>query len=261
MEEKMKLYKVQATVLSIATACLSLATTSAYAIGGSSGTLTAPVTGFARDFKTINPISDAKITILENGEQITTDKNGHFGPIQWPIGKPLTMVIEKPGYRTTQSATVIVPPGGLTTPYNNITLQPIDLLTFYLFEFAMGKTLNEEDCHVATTITAYHKILGDLPQGESHSIAQLSPATNETPHYFGVFTSGPMKDYPNPFVRGLTETSVDGGLVYANLEPRDTPYTISAFKPNISFTQAQFICRKGMFINLSPPTGPSAISG
>jgi hypothetical protein len=234
------------------TALLLLSTHTIYA------EILAPVTGFARNFTTIDPITDAKITILENGKQVTTDKTGHFGPILWPIGKPITMVIEKPGYRTTQSATIIVPPEGLTGIYNNISLQPLDLLTFTLFTGAMGKKLNEDKCHVATTITAYHKTLGDLPQGEELSKVLLIPDTTETPH-FGIFTTGPLKDYPNPFVRGLTETSVDGGLVYANLEPRDEPYTITAYKSGLSFTQSQFICRKGMFINISPPRGPTVI--
>lgn len=219
----------------------------------------APVSGFAREFTTTRMIKNAKITILENGQQVKLNDDGQFGPILWPVGKPITMVIEKPGYRTTQSATMIVPKEGLSTSFSNVSLQPLDLLAFALFTGAMGKQLDENKCHVATTITAYHKILGDLPQGEKNATMILSPATEETAFYFGIFTDGPLKNYPNPFIHGLKQTSVDGGMVLANLTPRDEPYTMTAYKPGVMFSQVQFICRKGMFINMSPPQGPTVL--
>lgn len=220
----------------------------------------APVTGFTRDFASAKPIPNAKITILENGFQFSSDAAGNFGPIYWPVGKSITLVIEKPGYQTTQSATVIVPPEGLTTPYNNITLQPLDLFTYYMFASVMGVTLDSEKCHVGTTVTAYHKTLGVIPQGEVNARVELTPTTNEKPYYFDIFKDGPLKDYPNPTTKGLTETSADGGVVFGNLDPRDTPYLMTAFKPGVSFSQVQFICRKGVFINMSPPQGPTVLS-
>src|SRR5579864_9371731 len=84
---------------------------------------TAPVSGFARSFIMGSIISNATVTILETGQKLKTDSKGHFGPIQYPIGKPITLTIEKWEYKTTQTATVIVPPEGLTGPYNNITFQ------------------------------------------------------------------------------------------------------------------------------------------
>src|SRR3990167_10817024 len=83
----------------------------------------APVSGFARSFILGSEIANAAITIVETGEKITTDNHGKFGPIDYPIGKPITLMLQKWGYHTTQSATVIVPPEGLTWPYNNITFQ------------------------------------------------------------------------------------------------------------------------------------------
>src|SRR5687768_2719333 len=78
----------------------------------------APVSGFARNFVTGKPVPGANITVLEDGEKFKTDNAGRFGPIQWPVGKPITLVLEKIGFRTLQSATVTVPAEGLTTPLN-----------------------------------------------------------------------------------------------------------------------------------------------
>lgn len=222
--------------------------------------MTAPVSGFARNFTNNEPISDAKVTILENGQNVSLNSKGEFGPIQWPVGKPITFVIEKLGYRTTQTATVIVPPEGLTTPYNNVSLQPIDVFTFGMFALAMGVLLDENKCHVGAAVTAFHKTLNDLPQGEENATVTLIPnPTSAVPYYVDIFRDGSLKNYPNPMTHGLTQTSQDGGVIFANLEPRDEPYVLMAYKPNVSFTQMSFICRKGMFINASPPLGPMVL--
>ena len=49
---------------------------------------TAPVAGFAQSFLLGMQLGDAKITILETGEKFRTDKTGHFGPFQYPVGEP-----------------------------------------------------------------------------------------------------------------------------------------------------------------------------
>src|SRR5580704_9015482 len=74
------------------------------------------VSGFVRSFVSGKPIPDAWITVVENEQlQFKTDSTGTFGPFEWPVGKPITLVFEKPGsfwsgYKTTQSPTIIVPP-------------------------------------------------------------------------------------------------------------------------------------------------------
>ena len=80
----------------------------------------APVSGFARSFILGSEISNATITILETGKKLQSDNHGKFGPFDYPIGKPITLVIEKWEYHTTQSPTVIVPPEGLTSPHKNL---------------------------------------------------------------------------------------------------------------------------------------------
>lgn len=219
---------------------------------------TAPVSGFARSFMTGKALNDAKITVLETGQVIKTDDKGLFGPFQYPIGKPITLVFEKDGYQTTQSGTAIVPAQGLTGPYDNITFQVPSDDAYAMLATVIGATIDDSKCHLATTITAYHKTMDEAPQGEAGAKITLSPFVDEKPFYFDVFKKGPLKDKTNPFPRDLTETSEDGGAAFFNLPPRDEPYTISAVKAGVTFTEAKFICRKGVFINISPPRGPMA---
>lgn len=220
---------------------------------------TAPISGFAQSFLLSMRLANGTVTVLETGQQFTTDKEGRFGPFQYPAGKPITLQFEKWGYHTTQTGTTIVPPEGLTGPFDNITFQVPSTETYSLLAKIMGATIDENSCHVAATITAYHKTLGDVPQGIDGTTVTLSPAVNVIPFYFDIYTSGPLKGKTNPFTRGLTATSEDGGVAFFNLPPRDEPYVISAQKDGMKFTEAMFTCKKGAFINISPPRGPMAL--
>lgn len=220
----------------------------------------APVSGFARSFITGTELSNATITVLETGLKLKTDAHGHYGPFLYPIGKPITLIFEKWGYKTTQSGTFIVPKEGLTDKHNNITFQVPSLETYYLMAAVIGAKFDPENCHVVVTVLANGKTMDDGEQGEPDAQITLTPSVNETAFYFDIFKEGPLKGKTNPFTKGLTTTSKDGGVGYYNLQPRDEPYTISAVKESVAFTSAQFICRKDTFINISPPGGPMALN-
>lgn len=219
----------------------------------------APVSGFARSFLTGEKISDATITIVETGEKIKTNEKGQFGPINYPIGKKITLLFEKEGYKTTQSATIKVPAEGLTTPYDNISFQVPSTYVYYILSKLIGAKIDENNCHLTATITAYHKTLDDLPQGEANAIVTITPNVKEIPFYFDVFKSGPLKDKTYPFPTGITETSHDGGIAFFNLPPRAEPYILSAQKNGMNFSEAEFVCKPGIFINISPPRGPMVL--
>lgn len=222
---------------------------------------TAPVSGFARSFITGSIISNADITILETGEKLKTDTNGHFGPINYPIGKPITLELQQSGYKTTQTGTFIVPPQGLSGPYNNITFQVPAWEAYAMLAYVIGANPDDNNCHVAITITDYQKTMDDIPQGEPDAKITLSPNINETPFYFDIFKTGPLKGKTNPFTKGLTQTTDDGGVAFFNLPPlhNNQLYTVSAQKVGLIFTETKFWCRKGAFINISPPKGPMAL--
>lgn len=240
----------------IITSVLSLSSTMSFA----APVAKAPVSGFARSFIMGSELSGATITILETGEKFKTDSYGHFGPIYYPIGKPITLQLEKWNYKTTQSGTFIVPKEGLTGPYYNITFQVPTIETFYILKSVVGGTEDKNSCHVTSTITAFHKTMDDIPQGEEHAKVTLNREVSEKPFYFGIFESGPLKGKTNPFAKGLTDTSEDGGIAYFNLPPSDKLYVMSAEKDGIAFTKAHFRCTPGAFINISPPGGPMALT-
>ena len=219
----------------------------------------APVSGFARSFLSGEVIPDATVTVLESGLSLKTDKNGRFGPFYHPIGQRITLELSKSGYVTTQSATVVVPAEGLTGAYDNITFQVPSTYVYYLLSKAVGAGLDDESCHVTATVTAFHKTMDDIPQGEKDAVVTLEPSIKQSPFYFDIFTSGPLKGKTYPFPTGLTKTSDDGGVAFFNVPPRDKPYHIVAMKPGVQFADAEFMCEKGKFINLSPPRGPSAL--
>lgn len=220
---------------------------------------TAPVSEYARAFIYNYPIANATVTILESGEKIKTNDKGKFGPIDYPIGKPITLFFEKWGYKSTQSGTTIVPPKGLNDAYNQISFQIPTMDTFYLFTTLINAKFDKEKCHVVTTVLANGKTMDDDKQGEPEATLVLSPFINEKPFYFDIFKDGPLKDKTNPFTKELKHTSEDGGAAFFNLPVNDKPYILSARKNGIKFSEVQFMCRKDVFINVSPPNGPMVV--
>src|SRR5215216_2363885 len=101
-------------------------------------TLTAPVSGFAKSFLTSKPLIDASITILENGQQLKTNREGRFGPFQYPIGADITLILEKNGFRTTQTATLTVPVEGFIGLFDEISFQVPSHFAYNLFLHALG---------------------------------------------------------------------------------------------------------------------------
>lgn len=217
---------------------------------------TAPVSGFARSFLTYEPIPDAKITILETGKEFNTDGNGRFGPFQYPVGEDITLILEKKGFHTTQSATLTVPPEGLTGIHHEISFQVPSDFAYKLFEYTLWVKVDENACQITAALTAHKKTMADIPQGEPGAVGKLTPEVNIKPFYFGIFESGPLKDKTNPLQHNLTSSSFDGGIGYLNLPPRDEPYKLTAVKAGVTFNEVKFKARKGAFINISPPHGP-----
>ncbi len=202
------------------------------------------------------PIANVDLTILESGETFKSDDNGKFS-FNWPVGKSVTLIAKKAGFRTIQTATFTVPAEGLSGPHHSIGIEMFDQPTFLFIALVMGKLIDESKCHVFTMISGYNKTLDDLPQGEPDSTIVLTPAASAEPYYFDIFKEGPFKDNINPFTKGLTKTSAAGDVVIANLEPSETPYTVTANKAGVIFSEAKFICSKGMFVEINTPNSPS----
>ncbi len=221
---------------------------------------TAPISGFAESFLLGIKVSNANIKVLETGQSFKTDNEGHFGPFQYPVGQPITLQFSKWGYKTTQSATIIVPPEGLNSKYDNITFQVPSVESYYMLATIMGASIDKNSCHLTATVTKYHKTMQDLPQGEPGVVVSLSPAVDVLPFYFGIYHNWPLKDKTNPFSKNLKQTSEDGGIAFFNIPVSDKPYKLIGQKNGMKFTEATFICKKDTFINISPPQGPMVLS-
>ncbi|STX51005.1 Uncharacterised protein [Legionella busanensis] len=220
------------------------------------------ISGFARSFLSEKPIADATITVLEDENlKFKTDSKGLFGPFEWPVGQPLTLVFEKPGtfwsgYKTTQTATLIVPPEGInnTNFLKNISFQVPSNIAYKFFSLAMGIKEDPNACQIAATITPPNKTLDDLPQGIEGVTVTLSPAINAKPFYFGIL---PITQKTNPFSRKLTATSLDGGIAFPNIPPGN--YILEAQKDGITFSKVNIKARNGILVNASPPFGPTML--
>ncbi|WP_419421296.1 carboxypeptidase regulatory-like domain-containing protein (plasmid) [Legionella sp. D16C41] len=220
------------------------------------------ISGFARSFISNKPLTDATITVLENAElKFKTDLTGKFGPFEWPVGQPITLVCEKPGsfwsgFKTTQTATLIVPPEGINNDdfLKNISFQVPSNIAYKFFALAMGIKEDPTAGQIAATITPPNMTLDDLPQGIAGVTVTLSPATKTKPFYFGIL---PVTHKTNPFSRRLNYTSLDGGVAFANVPPGD--YIMEAKKGDISFSKVTFKARAGILTNASPPHGPTVL--
>ncbi|BCA96273.1 hypothetical protein TUM19329_26340 [Legionella antarctica] len=220
------------------------------------------VSGVVLSFLSGERISGGRITAIEDeGLELCTDSDGKFGPFEWPIGEPITLVFEKTGslwsgYRTTQSATLIVPPEGINDDnyLKNITFQVPSHLACKFLSWAMGVTEDTQACQIAATITPPNTTMDDIPQGVADVEVTLSPKVSNKPFYFGIF---PIIHKTNPFIRTLEATSLDGGVAFLNVPEGE--YTLEAKKRDVIFSAIKIKARKGVLVNASPPNGPTML--
>lgn len=69
-----------------------------------------------------------------------------------------------------------------------------------------ANAIDPTKCHVVVTVCAANKTYTDGLQGEVNATVSVTPKVEQIPYYFGVFDG-----ITNPFARGLTSVSADGG--------------------------------------------------
>ena len=179
------------------------------------GALYAEVSGFVRSFISGMPIPNARITVCEDEKlEFYTDSKGRFGPFEWQVGQPITLVFEKPGsfwsgYKTTKTATVIVPPEGINSDnfLENISFQVPSNMAYKAISWLLWDTEDPESGHIAATVTPPNTTMDDIPQGIENVTVTLSPDPGIEPYYPGIF---PFFHKTNFFSRNLKATSLDG---------------------------------------------------
>lgn len=214
------------------------------------------VEGHAFSFGLGGMISGALITCLEDSTlQLKTNSAGYFSFLA-AVNETLTLQLQAPWYTTTQTSTLTVPPEGFTGVQNEVTFQVAMTIVFDLLEAIISVKAEAGMCQFCVTVCAYNMTLHDDPQGEANTTVTIEPTyPGSTPFYFGVTADNKT----NPFIRGLNETSLDGGVLFLNVPPSDQTYVIRAHKDGKEFSQTVMKCvTPGRFVNGSPPQSPRA---
>ncbi len=190
-------------------------------------------------------VQGAKVTILERPDlSFTTGDDAHFVFEGIEVGTDVTLVVEHPDFKTTQTATVKVGPKGIHPfPVQVVSLQLFDLLA------AVMPLAPQQDrfCAIASTAARFGgSLYVALRQGMPGVQVELEPAARPE--------SGPV--YFNEAVipdRTAKGTSIDGGLLYYRVPPGD--YVLRASRNGAVFSETRFKCRVGMVVNAGPPMG------
>lgn len=193
-------------------------------------------------------VSGAKVSVLEHPEMtVTTGDDAHFVFEGIEVGSDLTLVVEHPAYKPTQTGTVKVGPKGI----DPFPIQVVSLELFDLLASLMPQAPQEQFfCAIATTVARFGGSLYVTPrQGLPDVQVTLEPAARKE--------SGPI--YFNEAVipdRTMMGTSIDGGVLYYRVPPGD--YVLTAHKTGFVFAPVRFKCREGWVVNAGPPMGPVA---
>ncbi len=190
-------------------------------------------------------VAGAKVTILERpGLQVVTGSDAHFRFDGLPQGSDITLVVEHPEFKTTQTATIQLGPNGVTA----FSVQIVPHAIFSALSNLIPLPPEEDKyCVIATTVARMGgSLYVRLRQGAPDVEVSLSPAAPAE--------SGPI--YFNEAVLptvGQPATSSDGGALYYRVPPGD--YVMSASRADTVFNQVRFQCRAGFVVNAGPPLG------
>ncbi|MFT3699989.1 MAG: carboxypeptidase-like regulatory domain-containing protein [Kofleriaceae bacterium] len=207
----------------------------------------AHVTGMAFIFgpkAMTDTLEGATVAVTEDPSVSTqVQADGSFA-FDVPSGGPVTFTISKDGFQTTQSAAIDVESDGIPMlGFQVPTSSTVDTLATLI-----RITVEPTKCQVVTTISA----TGTAPYGGDGlgvegATVTLGNAEADGPIYFMYDPTLPIPD------RDLTESSKDGGVVYANVAVGD--YEMVATKTGTSFSSVEVRCRAGVLVNAAPPHG------
>lgn len=190
-------------------------------------------------------VEGAEVSILEFPEmKMVTAADGKFKFDGLPVDADITLVMSHPDYHPIQTGTHTLPDEGL----QRITFQAVSHAIYGALAQIVGVTPDETKyCQMVTTVTRVGKSIYDAgAHGEAGVVVTLDPPLpiEQGPIYFNT------QVIPDP---SLTETSDDGGVLFAQVPPGE--YTWTATKVGAEFRPVRMKCRIGYLINASPPWG------
>jgi len=190
-------------------------------------------------------ISGATVSVLEHPEMhVVTGDDAHFRFDDVEVGSDLTLVVEAPSLKTTQTATLVVGPNGV----NPFSVQVVPTGVFNAVSALVPLPIEEDKyCVIASTAvrfggSLYVRLRQGLP-GVNVTLEPAAPAESG-PLYFNEAV------VPDPEQDG---TSIDGGVLYYRVPPGD--YVMSAAKVGHVFGTVRLKCRAGVIVNAGPALG------
>ncbi len=190
-------------------------------------------------------IAGATISVLEHPEKkLVTGADGHFEFDGFDPGSEVTLVLEHPDYHLIQTGTQTIGDADL----ERVTFQAVSHDIYAALAGIVGVVPDETgSCQMVTTITRIGKSIYDEgAHGEPAVTVAIDPPLPAAlgPVYFNAAVV-PERD--------LTQSSPDGGVLFANVPPGE--YTWTGTKASAEFTTVKMKCRPGVLVNASPPHG------
>ncbi len=193
-------------------------------------------------------IEGATVAMTESPDVATTVAADGTFAFDVPSGGPATFSLTKDRFHPNQSATLDIGAGGIAM----LGFQTPTEDTFVSLGEIANVQIDPTRCQITTTVSR----AGTEPyggdglgvEGTTVAISPALPKTSSGPIYFAYYVNGTV--VPDPT---LTATSLDGGVVFANVPVGE--YTMTATKAGVSFTQVHIRCRAGVLVNAAPPNG------
>jgi len=211
----------------------------------------APITGRAFVFGPNNSglsLEGATVSVAEAPEIHTTVMADGSFSFEVPSGAPLSFLVEQPDFHLNQSAAIPIGPDGIAMLGFQVPTED----TFNLL--AILSDIDEIDptrCQISTTVSrAGTEPYGGPALGEPDVVVSIEPPLPKEsgPIYFAYVSDSTILPH-----RTLTATSIDGGVIFANVPPGE--YVLKATKEGKQFTPVEIRCRAGHLVNAAPPNG------
>lgn len=190
-------------------------------------------------------IVGAKVSILEHPEmEVVTGDDAHFRFEGLEAGSEVTLLVEHPDLKTTQTATITLGENGV----NPFSIQVVPKGIFTAVEALVPLPVEEESyCVIASTVARLGgSLYVRLRQGMPGVSVTLDPPVDPE--------SGPLYFNEDVIPDAMQEsTSIDGGVLFYRVPPGD--YTLRASKDDAVFNEVKLQCRAGVIVNGGPPLG------
>jgi hypothetical protein len=188
-------------------------------------------------------LDGATVAVTEDPDVVTTVAADGTFTLDVPSGGPSTFTLTQDGFHLNQSATLEIGVDGIPMLGFQAPIEE----TFELLGNLARVTPDPTRCQIASTVSrAGTEPYGGDALGVERATVTLDPSSAEIgPIYFN-YAGGTI--FPD---RMLTATSIDGGVIFANVPVGE--YTMTAHKAGTMFAPVHIRCRAGVLVNAAPP--------